>query len=155
MNESPVNPAPKRARSVAPYQLREFGRRAAILEKVLIMIRAGESLNAAARETGEPLANLSRYVRAFRAIGIAGLVPAERPGAKSSAAKLALTEAEATAIAALSYRIVRHEDIVAGCRAYAAHPECRPELQAVLSGRIPNSVRKAIKAHIPKHDGAD
>jgi hypothetical protein len=46
--------------------------------------------------------------------------------------------------------VIRREDIAAGCRAYAAHPDCRPELRAVLLGRIPRSVRDAVRGRIPK-----
>jgi hypothetical protein len=140
-------PARKRAkRNAVPYQLREWSRRAEIVKKVLRMLRAGRSLNDASKQLGEPLANLSRYLCGFRKLGMAGLVPSLSTGRKPNAA---LTDAEAAEIAALSFRVVRREDIAAGCRAYAARPDCRPALQTVLAGRIPNSVRAAVRTHFP------
>jgi len=143
-------PAPRRSPNPVPYQLREWHRRAEILLKVIPMLKAGHSLNDASKELGEPIANLSRYVRAFRAKGVQGLLPCITKGVESVASKLQLKDSEAAAIAALSYRVVRRRDIAGGCRAYAAHPDCRPALRAVLTGRIPNSVRAAVQAHLPE-----
>lgn len=149
MPQTTPRPAKKRTCNAVPYQLREWSRRAELVKKVLRMRRAGHSLNDAAKMIGEPIANLSRYVRAFRSLGVAGLMPEISTGRRTVSARLELTEADAREIAALSYRIVRREDIPAGCRAYAARPDCRPELRTALSGRIPGSVRAAIRTHLP------
>lgn len=139
----------KRHRNAAPYKLREWSRRALLVIQVLEMRQAGQSLNDAARATGEPIANLSRYVRAFRAMGVDGLMPDVGTGRTSAAANIRLTQEEARHIAALSLRVIRRLDIAAACRAFAAHPDCRPELRATITGRIPKSVRDAIIAALP------
>lgn len=145
----PDNPATKRTRQAVPFQLREWSRRAGLVMRAIEMTKAGASLRAAAIELGEPVTSLWNYVRGFRKLGVAGLMPGISTGRKSSATKSALTDAEATVIAALSFRTIRREDIAAGCRAYAAHPDCREELRAMLTGRLPRSVRDAVRAHLP------
>lgn len=142
-------PKQKRARpNAVPYQLREWSRRAEIVTKVLTMKRRGLSLRAASDKLGEPIANLSRYVRAFRAIGMKGLLPEISKGRRSLADTVAITEAEAREIAALSTKVVHRTDIREGCKAYAQRPDCRPELRAALCGRLAQSVRKTIQSHL-------
>lgn len=151
MPDQPESPAKTRApRNPVPYQLREWSRRAGLVTRALEITKAGASLRAAALQLGEPVTSLWCYVCGFRKLGVAGLMPGISTGRKPSADKMALTDAEAAAIAALAFRVIRREDIAAGCRAYAAHPDCRPELRAVLLGRIPRSVRDAVRGRIPK-----
>ena len=151
MSQQTPSPAKKRARpNPVPYQLRELSRRAEIVKRVLRALHAGRSLNDAATQLGEPLANLSRYVCAFRRLGVAGLVPGLSTGRP---VKLALSEDEARDIAALSVHTVRRADIIAGCTAYAARPDCRPALRAALTGRIPASMRAAIRSHFDATPG--
>jgi hypothetical protein len=140
----------KRTREAVPYQLREWSRRAGLVSQALEIMKTGASLNAAALQLRTPKTSLWMYVCGFRKLGVAGLMPGISTGRRRSADKLALTDAEAAAIAALAFRVIRREDIVAGCRAYAARPDCRPELRAILTGRLPLSVRAAVRARIPK-----
>lgn len=132
----------------AQRQLREASRRFALIRRADAMMRGGKSLHSAARATGTPLANLSRYMAAFRAGGILAIVPLMSTGRPPVSAKLGLTADE---IRAITTRVHRR-NIAPACREYATLPGCRPELAVVLRGHLPSSVRAAIRAALPKPD---
>ena len=141
-------PKPNPKIETARRQLGEVARRLGLIRRADAIMRAGGSLNIAARRLRAPIANLSRYFTAFRAGGVAALVPVAGSGRPSAIAKLAITTDEIRSIAALA----RRGNVTVACREFAALPGTRPELAAALSSRIPSSVVKAIRAALPKPD---
>ncbi len=139
----------------ARRQLAETARRFRLVARADAMMRGKgrHSMRAAALRLRTPLANLSRFLAAFRGGGVAALVPGIGTGRPSETNRLRMTAAEIAGIAAL----VRRGQIAPACKAFAKRPDCRPELARALVGRIPVSIRSAVRAvarSSAKHESA-
>lgn len=143
---TPLGLVPKYA--PGEWQFIEGKRRLAIVRRAQgMMKKEGTSMNTAAKRLAVPVANLWRYLAAFRTGGAAGLVPEVGTGRPSAADCLSVTRAEIRAIA----RLTRTENGIEGaCRKFAKLPDCRRKLARTLKGKIPVSIRRMIKAAMPK-----
>lgn len=128
------NPCPS-VSSVVPdvstdFQLDEWTRRQDIVRQVLELRAKGISLNAASRTIGEPVANLSRYVRAFEAKGADGLKPDISTGRPT---KFNLTAGEK---AALRLENLKRGSFALAVEWFTKDPACTPGTRALILAEL-------------------
>lgn len=145
-SEAPSLPAPP-SPSLTDFQLAEWKRRQDLVRSCLaagVGEPGGTSLRRIAQATGEPIANLSRYLAAFRALGADGLRPEVGTGRP---AKFDLTRDEELALRAHN---LERGSFALAVEWFARDPRCRPATRAAILETLDNAARDRREARWPQ-----